>query len=179
MAEITISYAHEAAKIAAELIKTIDDHKDLKEAEIAYLFTSQALKDKNRVVLGKTSKPGAVIRFFASGDHESVDYGPDFILLFPRDQWDNLSDDERVYLVDHELTHCYKRITVANDGGVKESWALRAHDIEEFHSVIKRRGLIMPDAREFAQTVRQMPLTDADGFRYDATLDTLLDTAKV
>jgi predicted metallopeptidase len=152
MADVVITTADAAARIAHELIETVDDHKDLADADIRYLFTSQAIKTRDRVRLGKATKAGAIVQFFGSGEHESVEWGPDFILFFVRDEWAALTDEQRVYLVDHELSHCYKKIKVDRVGETTESWALKAHDIEGF-----RRRLVMPEVREFASAL-QIPL---------------------
>lgn len=157
MADIVITTAEEPARIAQHLIETIADHRDLSDADIRYLFTSQAMKTRDRVLLGKATRTNALVKFFASGGHEDVEWGPDFVLIFVRDEWDNLTDEQRVYAVDHQLSHCYKKINLRRSGELTERWALRAPDIEAFSAVVKRRGLVMREVRDFAAAL-QIPL---------------------
>src|SRR5262245_532330 len=114
--------ALDAEQLAAALIPL--HHPHLRGASILYLHTDQVLKSKGKVLLGKTTKPAALAQFLASGLRSVLD-GPDFILVFPIDAWQALSDAQRLALVDHELMHA-AWVPDADEGG---HFTLRGHDL--------------------------------------------------
>lgn len=156
VADIALSINQQAEAIATRLIQEVAEHKDLKEADIIYLKTSQNMKSGGKVIRGKSTKAGAIVRFFASKDHESVEYGPDFLLIFPEAVWDGASSEKREYIVDHALTQCKKEVKITRRGDVTEKWILVAPDVQAFRSVVERRGFAFPEVAYFADSVRKV-----------------------
>src|SRR6185437_12167437 len=69
-----------------------------------------------------------------------------FVIEIAADYWADLTKDQRTALVDHELCHCgWKE---GDDGLVLQ---MRPHDLEEFHSVVDRRGLWQRDIEVFVK----------------------------
>lgn len=135
--ERTYENAPQPGAIAAVLVDALHDH--LQGASIGYLFREK-MKTRDRVVLGKASKAGAKLEFFA--DH-------DFVIEFNWQEWRRLSPMQRIALVDHELRHCGRE---ENDKG-ERSWVMQSHDIEEFKDIVERWGLWKADLVVFAGAV--------------------------
>lgn len=165
MSTITITRAAEAKQIANELIAEV--HQHLRTARILYLFTTQHSKNHDKVVLGKTQKLSAMLRFLSSAlefENESVEDGFDFIITFDVAEWKDLTDAQRRALVDHELCHC-----AVSDTG----WRVRAHDVEEFRAVIERHGFWKYDLKAFGETAQQLPLIEPERGLDDGTTVTV------
>ena len=141
--------------IAAVLIKAF--HVHLRKRSIAYLWVER-MSDGGMEKLGTASRAAAKVKFLAEVD---------FILTFNHTAWKVLSTDQRVALVDHELTHC----TI--DG---ESLAplLVPHDVEEFGAIVRKYGLWKPDLKRFGlvvDAVQQPSLFDALSLRSGRTTE--------
>jgi len=162
MARVPVmTIAHEARSIAAELIS--EHHSHLRAANIVYVFTDQKRKRCDRVRVGSAGKLSALQRFLASG-LDSVQDGPDFVILLDANAWGDFTKAQRHALVDHELCHCALFVKDVEqrpvvwlrwtpdmdhpDSYVEVRWGLRGHDIEEFGEVLFRHGFWKPDAPE-------------------------------
>jgi hypothetical protein len=154
----TLTVAHEVRAIAQELIR--EHHAHLLEANLLYVFTDQKRKRCDRVRLGSAAKMNAMLRFLASG-MDSVEDGPDFLILIDSNQWAELGNAARHALADHELSHCtvfvnyarpnkWRRIALGESVDEFPAWryGLRGHDIEEFSSVLARHGFWKADPAE-------------------------------
>jgi predicted metallopeptidase len=116
----------EVLDIAQDLINKY--HPVPKDARIGFIFRSEASKSQGKSVLAKASKIDAKTQALM----ESRGTVPlDFLVWIAEDQYAELSYDQRQALIDHELCH----LTFGSSG-----WKLRAHDIEEFQSIIDRYG---------------------------------------
>ena len=103
----------------------------------------------------------------------------ELILIFiGASAWREFMPDQRLALVDHQLTHIWREPTVIVDPVTKElrnswadakepdSWSIRDHDVEEFADIIMRHGLWDTKRETFGEAVRlapshQMNLADA------------------
>lgn len=163
-----IQLADEARDLGSILIAKYHPH--LADAKILYLFTDQKRKKCDRVKVGSAAKMNAMQRFLASS-MESVESGPDFILLFDKNWWEVVEEPQQRALVDHELMHCsvsvksglsWIRLEDGEDKGDYSEWrwSMRGHDVEEFKAVIERHGWWKSDIREqeFAKQAKQLPL---------------------
>lgn len=121
--------------IAQKMIPQL--HAHLVNARIGYLFR-ETMNKRDRLVLGKASKPGGGIAFLA---------GYDFLLTFNWQTWKDLDVGARCALVDHELAH------LGRDGDAGK-YFLCSHDLEEFGAIVRRWGLWRPDLVSFAQIVK-------------------------
>lgn len=123
------------AAIAKIIIPVL--HRHLLEpgkARIIHLFKENLPRS-----LAKAEKVGAKVRFLSDWD---------FTIEYDWTQWRQLSAEQRIALVDHELCHC------AYDSD-SEKWVLREHDVEEFGEVVDRWGLWRPALTEFGGAMRQ------------------------
>lgn len=127
----TFADAAQPRAMAKPLIGAV--HQHLAPAKIAYLYRED-MERRGRLVLGKASKAAGVLAYLS---------GFDFVLVFNWKAWAQLTPPQRIALVDHELAHCEMGET---------GWALVAHDVEEFRSIVGRWGLWTPDLREFHLT---------------------------
>lgn len=82
------------------------------------------------------------------------DGGADFIVLLNKDAWETLLPDQRLAVLDHELTH----LEVERDGaGYKEDengravTRIRKHDLEEFVEVVERHGCYLKDLEDLVE----------------------------
>jgi len=73
----------------------------------------------------------------------------DFLIEVNWTKWASLSPARRLALIDHELTHCSREET--DDGETK--YVLLPHDIEEFHSIVRRWGAWRPQLADFANAM--------------------------
>jgi hypothetical protein len=153
--EIVIRQAHEAAKMAEELIPKF--HLHLLDARLLFLFTTQERKKCNRVRLGSAAKLSALQRYLSS-NKTSVEEGFDFLILIDQQQWAVLTHDQRVALIDHELCHCGRVETAKSDGTIEGRFVLLAHEIEEFYGVVQRHGLWRRELEVVSGIMKQLDL---------------------
>ena len=141
--------------LAQPLIR--EHHGHLVRAKILYLLSTQPMRDKDRVVLGKAQKNAPLLRYLSSAIGEevpSVAGGYDFVLLFQSTEWGMLTPAQKIAAVDHELSHCFAKVEVSEKTGrERRSWTLLAHDLQEFTAVVARHGLWQPDVQNMARAV--------------------------
>lgn len=167
--------ARHVAEIAEELIPQY--HQHLEESEILYLFRSEHTEENGKVKLGKARKVSGLNAYLARqsyieganlaqntenylGDKRiglddpgsKVFAEPLLIVEIAHDVWSGLTVEQRVALVDHELSH------FGPDG-------MRSHDVEEFRDVIERHGLWTPDLEAVAETIAQQELFPVAGVK--------------
>ena len=128
--------------MAEELIQ--DHHRSLVDARIGILFRDEAPKSRGRRTLGKAQK-------VADNWKPLLKQDLDFIIWLAADVWnDELSEDQKRALLDHELHHCYL--------DEKLRPRLRGHDVEEFLTIIHRHGLWKPDLERLGDVVQRLQL---------------------
>lgn len=142
MANDKFSPAPDVEAIAQKLIATIPDHNHLASAKIGYLSRAGEWKKRNKIILGRAR--------LIKGETKHLT-GLDFTIVINGDIWPTLPPDAQEALVDHELCHCDSEV----DKNGTQVWKLKHHDVEEFASVIKRRGLWKSDLTEFNDAVKQ------------------------
>ncbi|MFP3915863.1 MAG: putative metallopeptidase, partial [Actinomycetota bacterium] len=137
--------APEVAKIAEDLIPK--HHEHLQGAPILYVFRDVAMVSRGKTIAAKARRVSGLNAFLvavAAGTEDSVDH-TFFVMEVAEDWWADASEPQRVALVDHEL--CHFGIDEEDEGPVLR---IRAHDIEEFRSVVRRHGLWNEDVESFA-----------------------------
>lgn len=125
------------------------DHAHLLEADLCFLWASNAFDKKGRAVLGQAEEVMIRAGGWQKARMEQQMYEwfgriPDFIITFAADYCAQCSDLEFCALVEHELYH----ITHETDefGAPKftregqPKLKLRGHDVEEFVGVVRRYG---------------------------------------
>ena len=83
---------------------------------------------------------------------------PDFLILIDRNIWQGYSAEEKLALIDHELSHCS---FLTEDDGVTPKftrdgmyqWTIRGHDVECFMGEIVRNGLWTEELRDMARVI--------------------------
>ena len=130
--------APEVEQIAVKLIESAV-HDRLAEARILYCFRSKAAKSQGNIKLATISTVTGKIQHLLKAD---------YILEVAQDQWYSLGQEQRLALIDHELTHCVPDLET---GG----WALRGHDIEEFYEIVERHGHWLPDMDEWTDALER------------------------
>ena len=119
--------AEEVEKIAKKLLPKYHSH--LVNAKIAYLFINKAMKSKGVEVVATAAK-------ISKKQHALCGYH--FLITTAYPTWNELSDKQKLAVVDHELEHCF----VEDDEKTGEpKYSILPHDVEEFGSIIKRHGL--------------------------------------
>lgn len=156
---VVIRPATEVEPIARRLIT--ENHSQLRDATILYLFTNKESKRQGKIVAAKTTKCSPLERYLSSGEVRSVDDGADFTIVFDEELWASHDQAWRVACVDHELTHCSLKVT--DDG--EETWAIRPHDVEEFVEVVERHGLWDAELEDLGRAVGQLGFSDVPAMR--------------
>jgi hypothetical protein len=125
-------------------------HSDLGDSEPLILFKHNGWKSKGKVVFAKIK---------ILGDDLRTTMNKDFILFLNADFWKTLSDPQKLYILDHQLstidvtTDKHDDPKTAMDGRPK----LKSlpHDIEAYAAVIKRHGAIMEDVKRLALSLKE------------------------
>ncbi|MBI3090689.1 MAG: hypothetical protein HYY96_08470 [Candidatus Tectomicrobia bacterium] len=137
----------EVKQIARHLIETVNEFEHLGQASILYVMEDKAPKRR----LASASKVGGrlagILELIAPGDT------PDFIITVYDDVWQDLTEDQKHALIDHELSHCgWDR--------KKQKWTMVDHDVQDFVGTIKRHGLVFADTKALGEVV-QLSLAEA------------------
>lgn len=155
---VTFRPAPAVERIADKLIR--NHHTDLTDVEIRYVFRSEAAKQNGKTILGKARKVSGLSAYLAQPEPGETPSGDAdlFVIEIAEPEWADLTDAQRVALVDHELCHC----TTSFDEDT-ETLKLKTvpHDLEEFRAVVERHGLWRPDVEDFAHTIAQAELNFA------------------
>lgn len=107
-------------RIANALIEAYHPH--LMEARIRYVFRDEAQKIGGRDCAATATKVPGLYAHLAECD---------FVIQVWDEAWADMSPEQQVALMDHELCHC---------GENENGWCLIPHDIEEFDAIVERRG---------------------------------------
>jgi hypothetical protein len=148
------SEAHEAGQLGMLLVNKVPEHAHLVDAVIGYVFRDDMLTRQGKVVAAEAI---LVERILQSDKRYSrmvkafilhvlgAEVLPDFVMLIDRNIWEGQSAEEKLALVDHELSHMH--FATEEDGETQKFhrdgspwWSLRGHDVEEFCGVIERNG---------------------------------------
>lgn len=118
-------------EIMRDLIKNY--HPDLAsvDKEIAIIMRPKAGKSGGQVILGKTRKAPGILGVLGPVDYK-------FIIELAGDEWNNLTDKQRVALMDHHLCACNVDIDEVS-GEIKCS--LNAPDFVGFRGELERHGI--------------------------------------
>lgn len=120
-------------------------HSHLVEAKIKYLFRTGNWEVKKRETWGQAKKVGKEVNFLT---------GYDFIVTVHRDVWEQLNEEEKRALLDHELQHC----SAGTDDAGNKIWYIQGHDVEDFYAIIRRHGLWSKALRKMEGLLNQTEL---------------------
>jgi len=120
-------------------------HERLKVLKIDYEFRDEAQVSNGKVTAGRVCRVD---------DRNRILHDYDCIVEIGKDVWDTASEEFRIAIVDHELSHI--QIFMDDDGKVKRDDKtdrikiyMRHHDIEEFSEILERYGAYHADLRGF------------------------------
>jgi Putative phage metallopeptidase len=160
--------ASDAAQLGLLLINQVKEHEHLQAANIGYVFRDDELRRHGKVIAAEAimvdrilqaeKRWGRIVKWALQHHILKVDALPDLLILIDRNMWSGYDADQKLALIDHELSHCWYETEedgetqkFSRDGSPK--WALRGHDVEEFCGVIARRGLWNAQLVEMARTM--------------------------
>jgi hypothetical protein len=132
MADVIISSAPDVEALAEEIIDTEDEFQHLRVETVVYIFRDKANKKLGKTVLGTAEVvrgKNAHLYWKSQGREDSPAF---FRITIAEDIWENLEEDQRKWLLRHELRHCGIKHT---DKGPRLT--LVAHDFELFYADIK------------------------------------------
>lgn len=121
-------------------------HPHLKRANVIALGRPKATTKNGKEEWAKLKRASKQERVLYAEDSEGLDY----ILIVALDTWSRFTKAQRIALVDHELCHA------AGYDAETDTWALRAHDLEEFRAVVERHGAWSADVELFVETARRV-----------------------
>lgn len=157
--------AGDPGQIASRLIATDENFARLRELEPSVLFLWRAVpKAKGgkiklgEMVLVRALRGGTAIDVLTWLLGSACHGLPDYLMVLDAGWWGDASPMQREALIWHELEHATQACDqhgeprFSFDG--KPVWDLRAHDVEEFDSVVRRYGAWLPDVHGFAAALR-------------------------
>lgn len=130
----------EAATLGADLISK--HHPHLEKTKIAYLFKHGPEPKPGKTVRVGKRKTWAKAAMIPAKYEELLQANYKFVIEFDAHVWFQLTRDQQLALVDHELCHC---------GNDADGCYMKHHDVEEFRDVINRHGFWKDDVKLFAQ----------------------------
>jgi len=153
------------------------DHSHLIDADLCFLWASNAFTKQGRTVLGQCEQ----VMFRAGGwqkarqeqqMREWFGYVPDFIITLAADHCSQCSDIEFCALVEHELMHIGQQMDEFGspkfDKEGRPKLRMVGHDVEEFIGVVARYGpsrdvQLMIDAGQRGPSVGRASIAHACG----------------
>lgn len=143
------------------------DHQHLAFAEIGALWTNVPNTRGGRVIVG-TAQLGQPVAMgkWARARVEAQLYEwfggvPDFLLTFYAPYAAECPDAEFCALVEHELYHCGQERDAFGAPKFRDSglpkFAMRGHDVEQFHGIVRRYGADAAGVRELVAAARHAP----------------------
>ena len=127
------------APLAGVLIRKL--HPELDAERVAFLW-KERISRAGRTLWGKAHKAGSRLRILAAVD---------FVIVINWSTWSELTPQQRLALLDHELEHC----TVDEESGAPK---IRHHDLEEFNSIVERWGCWADDIATFKVALEQLEM---------------------
>lgn len=152
--------------IFARILESHEEMAPLKEmledfeCRLAILMKEGELKLRGQLVAGLAALPeaqGAMKPLFSWMLAEILDYEADWIIVISADWWEEASDIDREALVFHEAMHCGQQRDKHGEPRFdmlgQPVVGILPHDVEEFHSVVRRYGAWTPDLVEFKEAL--------------------------
>ena len=128
-----------APEVEALARQVIDEHHShLKAAGICFVYRSGKWISRGRTITGKALIAPPLWRFLS---------GCELILIISEVIFTSLSEEGKIALIDHELSHFNKPLKDKRGGLI---WTIRDHDVCEFSDVVRRRNICMSNLRAIA-----------------------------
>jgi hypothetical protein len=123
----------EVTEKALDILKDVKirDFSELKNAKIKVLFDLKKRKSGGRIVLGRIMKTNDLIRHLTKNEVEAME-GYDYIITLDKICWDNITDDDRIRILRHELRHTFFDTESEDD-----PYKLLSHSISDFYEEVE------------------------------------------
>lgn len=153
----------------------IDQHIPLlKLLKIQFMFRPEAAISDDKIIAGMCIR---------CDDRNWAVHKHDFIIEIAKDVWDDATDDFKMALMHHELSHI--AIRMEEDGvspsidekSMRIKTGIHKHEIEEFEKVLEVHGPYHKALREFLAAFAKHKLNQKAKKGKDATIDTDSDDA--
>lgn len=138
------SEAEAVEALAEQLIGLFHPH--LAEARIKYVFVDKASTEDGRKVYGKAKKMGEDMKFLTDLD---------FLITIGLDAYNELDEEQRTAAVDHLLERCAGE---EDEKTGEMSYFLRKPDVQEFTSILRRRGAWQEGLNEFVSVAKALDI---------------------
>ena len=152
MKQVAIPLQFDEAITVAELAKPIiaQYHTHLINARIGYIYKNKPMKKCGRTIFATVEKCSVKAKALCN---ISGGEAYDFVIVINYKDWNALTDEQRVAVLDHELCHC----KIEEDEDTSEAkFVLEPHDISEFSGVLDRRGPdVFDDLRRFCELAKK------------------------
>jgi hypothetical protein len=118
----------ELLEMANEIIN--EYFRELRSVKIKYIFDNKKRTAGGKVVLGKCQRAQEMVRFLTVGEANDED-GYQYVISIDGCAWDNITRQDRIRLLRHELRHCLV------DEEARQMYKISPHDIEDFSAEIE------------------------------------------
>lgn len=135
--------AETVEELAKELIR--DYHTHLINKKIKYLFVNKPIKRQGQIVAATAEKISKKVA--------AISDNIEFLIVVSYPIYNDLSDELKRYVIDHELSHCF--IDDPNDDGEEKNMLL-PHDFEDFISIVERYGPIREEIRKLNEVLKEL-----------------------
>lgn len=162
MAKTWVDAGDTVGKIASSLIPNY--HPELATARMNYVFVDKASKKGGRPILGRAKKISGFLEWVIESD---------FLIEIALDEWNNLSEHQRVALVDHMLEYC-TGVEDEKNGAMK--WTSREPDVQEFSTILDRYGAWNQTLAGFVSVAKRVQLDEEEETAGDEEEETLNDS---
>lgn len=148
--------------VIAERLMQLPEHSHLQDASIEWLFCTTPKIKMGRRTLGTCYMPtvtGGLRDFFVWMVERLFGHFPDFLIVIDHDYWQSVGPFLREVLVYHEMCHAVQAVDKYDapkfDRDGLPVWALKAHDVEEFSSVVRKYGAWNEGIQEFLDAAKE------------------------
>jgi len=128
-------------------------HPHLADAKMAYLWRNKPLMESGQAVFAKAKK--------ITGEMHAL-CDKEFLIVIVYPMWNDLKEEEKWAILDHELTHCF----VDEDEEGERVCKILPHDFSDFGEIIVRHGLygnlkVIAEAMKIRKLKKETKVTKA------------------
>ncbi len=123
-------------------------HSELASARLKFIFVDKASMKNGRPVLGKARKVSGSLEFLLELD---------FLIEVALDQWNDLTEAQRVALVDHLMERC---VGEEDEESGTMHWKVREPDVQEFTTILRRHGAWNANLADLVSVAQEIRVED-------------------
>lgn len=131
----------ECLELFNDVVENDPDFFSLGSAKFKLLFFNKKKKKSGQLVAAYIQKTNDLLRYMTSQEANDEN-GFDYIVYFDQNIWNEIADEDRKRIIQHELLHC-----VYKPSSKKNQYSLRDHTIQGFHEEVERETLEGGDQR--------------------------------